>query len=57
MTHYIVKCRYCSKTMRQCRCPSKDKAVRYDTCDLCAATEGRRGDGENAVSAGLAENG
>lgn len=55
MTHYIVKCRYCSKTMRQCRCPSKDKAIRYDTCDLCAATEGRRGDGENAVSEGRAE--
>lgn len=35
MTHFLIKCDKCEKVIAQCRCPSKDKAVQYQTCDEC----------------------
>ncbi len=33
--HYKTICRLCTKTINQCRCPSKDKTIKYETCDDC----------------------
>jgi len=35
--HFICKCRKCKRIVSQCRCPGKDKIVRYvDCCAICA---------------------
>lgn len=34
-SHYIIMCRKCKKVMGQCRCPSKDKTIHYETCEYC----------------------
>lgn len=33
--HYIVKCSNCDKIMKNCRCSSPHKEVKYDLCDTC----------------------
>jgi hypothetical protein len=35
MSHFIEKCRECGAVISQCRCPSKDKEVRFGLCDDC----------------------
>ena len=35
MSHFIVKCRVCGRTISQCRCPSQNKPVSYSTCSSC----------------------
>jgi len=35
MSHFILKCSKCDKTISTCRCPSPDKTLKYDTCDEC----------------------
>ena len=35
MGHYIELCKYCGDVVSQCRCPSKDKEVRYGVCNKC----------------------
>jgi hypothetical protein len=32
--HFIERCRYCDKVIRQCRCTG-EKAIEYGTCDDC----------------------
>jgi hypothetical protein len=33
--HFIVKCRHCDSVIGQCRCPAKDKLIKYGVCDVC----------------------
>lgn len=34
--HFILKCLRCQSVVKQCRCPSKDKEVRWqDGCSNC----------------------
>jgi len=35
MNHFIEKCESCTTVISQCRCPSKDKEVRYSKCEKC----------------------
>jgi hypothetical protein len=35
MIHYITYCKECNMIIGQCRCPSKDKEIRWDICDYC----------------------
>lgn len=37
--HFITFCRVCGIVVAQCRCPSKEKAVSYITCDKCLPKE------------------
>jgi hypothetical protein len=37
--HFVEKCSHCKTVMGQCRCPAKDKTVRWKVCDECAAKE------------------
>jgi hypothetical protein len=34
-THFIDKCRMCQRVIRQCRCPSSGKLIRWGLCDTC----------------------
>ena len=34
-THYRVICKECGTVIGECRCPSKDKFEKYDTCEKC----------------------
>lgn len=34
--HYIEYCKECKTVIASCRCPSKDKEVRYGICTKCA---------------------
>jgi len=34
--HFIEKCRVCDVTTSQCKCPAKDKEIRYTTCNKCS---------------------
>lgn len=36
MEHFIEKCKLCGAVINQCRCPSKDKEIRYGVCVACA---------------------
>jgi len=42
MGHFIEKCKLCGAVIAQCRCPSKDKAVRYGICKECKAKEAKK---------------
>ena len=33
--HFRTECKECGKLMGTCRCMSKDKETRYDTCQQC----------------------
>jgi len=37
--HEIVLCKYCGKTIRQCRCMDHNKPTRYEVCLVCKALE------------------
>ena len=39
MSHFIEKCSGCDCVISQCRCPSKDKEIRYSLCKNCAANK------------------
>jgi len=39
MSHFIEKCMRCNATVRQCRCPDKNKVVNPVICVACAADE------------------
>lgn len=41
MNHFIEKCESCTTVITQCRCPSKDKEVRYSRCEKCKAAAPR----------------
>ena len=36
--HFIELCKSCGNVISQCRCPSKDKEVRYGLCEVCQRT-------------------
>jgi hypothetical protein len=33
--HFIERCRHCGGVISQCRCPARDKEVRYGVCATC----------------------
>ena len=33
--HFVEKCSKCKIVITQCRCPSKDKLVRWSVCSKC----------------------
>lgn len=33
--HYKVVCRKCNAIITQCRCPDKNKEIRWDVCPSC----------------------
>lgn len=34
--HFIMKCKKCERIISQCRCPDKNKTVRYmESCAIC----------------------
>ena len=33
--HHKTICKECEAVIEQCRCPSKDKTIIYETCDQC----------------------
>lgn len=35
MSHYIVKCKCCDAMISQCRCPAKNREIRFDICSNC----------------------
>ena len=37
MGHFIELCKVCRAVISQCRCPAKDKEVKYGLCAQCAA--------------------
>ena len=41
--HIIIKCEKCKRIVSQCRCPDKNKVVRYvPTCAVCDSKEKNR---------------
>lgn len=39
MAHFIEKCKMCKTVIRQCRCPDKNKTIRWIICSNCAKLE------------------
>jgi hypothetical protein len=37
--HFIKYCKNCGIVMEQCRCPMKDKTIKYGICDKCKKKE------------------
>jgi len=35
MSHFKEVCKYCGTLITQCRCPSKDKEIKYGVCATC----------------------
>lgn len=36
MSHFVEKCRVCTRVLTQCRCPDPHKEVRWSICAECA---------------------
>jgi hypothetical protein len=36
--HFKELCSVCGTVISQCRCPSENKVLKYDICDLCKLT-------------------
>lgn len=35
MAHFKTLCKECGKVVNTCRCPSKDKEIKYSICQEC----------------------